>query len=119
MFERLGVSLARAVKSLFSTLVGTLAERVAMHPSIPVENRDALRETARSVIAGELQRMFGGDQLRMYVPQVSAEQRQERDERIGEKLAEGGHPDDVAQRERLSGRHVRRLRGRLGSGGNP
>jgi hypothetical protein len=116
MIERLGVSLARVVKSLFSSLVGSLADRVATHPSIPIENRDALRETARSVIASELQRLFGGDQLRLYVPRVSAEQRQERDARIGEALVEGGQPDDVAQRERLSGRHVRRLRGRLGGG---
>lgn len=114
MISALGVALTRAVKSLFSTLVGTLAERVAMHPSIPAENRDALRETARSVIAGELQRMFGGDQLRMYVPRVSAEQRQERDERIGDALEDGAPPDEVAKRERLSDRHVRRLRGRIG-----
>jgi hypothetical protein len=114
LIDRLGVTLTRIVKSLFSTIVGTLAERISMHPSVPPENRQALRETAQSVIASELQRMFGGDQLRLYIPRVSAEQRQQRDERIGDALVEGVAADDVAQRERLSDRHVRRLRGRIG-----
>lgn len=87
--------MTRIVTSLFSTVVRALADGVAAQPGVPPENREALRDTARSVIASELQRMFGGEQLRMYVPRLSAEQRAERDARIAgtNELA-----DDVARR---------------------
>lgn len=100
--------------SLFSTVVAALAERVANHHSVPATSREALRVTAVSIIACELQSMFGGEQLRMYVPRLSAEQRQARDERIG--AAPADPADNVARRERLSDRHVRRVRGRIGGG---
>lgn len=109
----IGDTLSRIVTSLFSTVVRALADGVAAHPGVPPENREALRDTARSVIAAELQRMFGGEQLRMYVPRLSAEQRQERDARVADA---DGPADDVANRERLSDRQVRRIRGRIGGG---
>jgi hypothetical protein len=101
-----------AAASLFSTVVAALADRVAQHPSVPPANREALRATALVVIACELQSMFGGEQLRMYVPRLSAEQRQARDERIGAAPVDAA--DDLTRREHLSDRHVRRLRGRIG-----
>ena len=105
--------MTRIVTSLFSTVVRALADGVAAQPGVPPENRDALRDTARIVIASELQRMFGGEQLRMYVPKMSAEQRQERDARVADSK---GPSDDVARRERISDRQVRRIRGRIGGG---
>lgn len=91
-----------------------MADRLAAHPSIPPENREAMRETARSVLDHEFRRMFGGELLQLYVPKIEREQR---DARIAAALEAGADPKDVAKREALTDRHVRRLRGRIGGGG--
>jgi hypothetical protein len=99
---------------LMSQVIGAIAERLAADPRIPVENREAYRQTVRSVIEAELSRLFPGEQLRMYIPKFGSAQRKERDERIAAAIAAGEAPDDIAKRESITVRHVRRLRGRIG-----
>ena len=104
----LGTALTRIVASLFSTVVGALTDRVMSHADVLPGNRDAVRDA----IATELQRLFGGEHLRMYVPRLSAEQRRERDASIG--ATASAPAETVAQRERISERWVRKVRGRIG-----
>ncbi len=99
--------------SLFLNFVDVLANSAERLITTPPDNREALRATARSVFAAALQSAFGGEQLHLYVPKLSAEQRQARDARIGDSA---GPADDVAKRERVSDRHVRRVRGRINGG---
>jgi hypothetical protein len=100
-------------------IVGAVADRLASHPSIPVENRMAYRDTIVSVFSAQLTSMFGGEEVRFYVPKVATDLRRERDERIAASLEAGEPPSQVAKRERISERRVRQMRGRFGGGNFP
>jgi Mor family transcriptional regulator len=94
--------------------LGAVADRLASDPAIPPENRSAYRETVVTVFSGQLSAMFGGEEVRFYVPKSATDLRQARDERIAAALSAGEPPAVVAQRERVSERHARRVRGRIG-----
>lgn len=83
-----------------------LAERAASHPRIEAAVLGALRAELPQVIRGLLKEMVGGDTL--YVPKGDGgDARRDRDLRI---LASREMPAAlVAERERVSERHVRRI----------
>jgi hypothetical protein len=91
-----------------------VAEWVANAPSIPEQNRDALRQTVVSVVSAQLSEAFGGEQLRLYVPKINAEQRRSQKERIAAALIAGETSTVIAKREKVHPGWVRRLRGRIG-----
>lgn len=86
---------------------------------IPPENRQAFRDTFVTVVSGKLSDAFGGEQLRVYVPKETAEQRTARDERIAAALEAGETQRDIAKREKVTQKWVynvnhRKLRGKIG-----
>jgi Mor family transcriptional regulator len=95
-------------------LIGAVADRLASDPGIPPDARPAFRATVVSVISAQLASMFGGEEVRFYVPKAATDLRAARDRRIADALASGTPATQVAQSERVSERHVRRLRGRFG-----
>lgn len=95
-------------------LLGAVAERLASDPSIPPANRMAYRETVISVFSAQLSSMFGGEEVRFYVPKAATDLRVARDERIATAIAAGEPPATVAKRENITERHVRNIRGRIG-----
>lgn len=96
-------------------LIGAVADRLASDPGVPTANRSAYRDTVVSVFSAQLTAMFGGEEIRLYVPKTATDLRRARDERISVAVAAGETPATVASRERVSERHVRRVRGRIGS----
>jgi hypothetical protein len=100
---------------VIAQLIGKVADRLAADPLVPPENRNAYRDTICSVFSAQLAAMFGGEEVRFYVPKAATDLRVARDERIAAALAAGKPATEVAKAERVSDRHVRRLRGRLGS----
>jgi Mor family transcriptional regulator len=99
---------------VMAKLIGVVADRLAADPRVPTENRLAYREAVCSVFSEQLASMFGGEEVRFYVPKAATDLRIARDERIAAALAAGESASDVAKREQLSERHVRRVRGRIG-----
>jgi Mor family transcriptional regulator len=99
---------------VLAQLLGTVADRLAADPVIPPANRAAYRDTIVSVFSAQLSAMFGGEEVRFYVPKAASDLRAARDERIAAALAAGKPATDVAKVERVSERHVRRVRGRIG-----
>jgi hypothetical protein len=100
---------------IFAQLIGKVADRLAADPLVPPENRSAYREQICSVFSAQLASMFGGEEVRFYVPKAATDLRVARDERIAAALAAGKPATEVAKAERVSDRHVRRLRGRIGT----
>lgn len=97
-----------------SRLIDMLADWVSQDPCIPVSNREAFRQTFRTVANGKLSELFGGEQLRLYVPIVGSQQRSARNERIAAAIDAGDAPEVIAKRESVSTRWVRKIRGRIG-----
>jgi Mor family transcriptional regulator len=95
---------------LFDSIATTLAEE--MHLS--AENRAAFVVTANVVMRQQFRSLFGGEVVRFYVPKADPSARQARDARIAASLRSGEEPTIVAQREQVSERHIRRVRGRIG-----
>lgn len=87
---------------------------MAQDPTIPVDNRQAFRDQVSFVMATQLAAMFGGEEVRLYVPKTVPDLRAARDERIARAIEQGEPPQQVARREAVSERHVRRVRGRIG-----
>ena len=96
-------------------LIGAVADRLASDPGVPTANRSAYRDTVVSVFSAQLTAMFGGEELRFYVPKTATDLRKARDDRIYVAVAAGEPPSAIASRERVSERHVRRVRGRIGA----
>lgn len=97
-----------------SKIIGAIAERLAADPSIPVENREAFRRTIISVFECEMADLFGGEHIKIYIPKIGGQRRQDRNERIAAAIEAGEPPEIIAKREDISPRWVRKIRGRLG-----
>jgi hypothetical protein len=100
-------------------ILGAVADRLASDTSVPTDNRMAYRDAIVSVFAAQLSSMFGGEEVRFYVPKVATDLRRARDERIAASLQAGETPEAVAKREHISERRVRQVRGRFGGGNFP
>lgn len=98
--------------SLLSRVIAATAQRLAQHPSIPPASRAAFEAQAAAVMQTMWSDLFGGESVwvRCYVPHSWATDRACRRDRIRAALAAGERPVDIARRERVSERHVRRLR---------
>lgn len=102
------------VRSPLTRVLGLVADVVARDPRVPAEARDAFRAAVVTTIEGELSRMFGGEELCIYIPKVGFKARKDRDQRIEAALSKGEALESIAQRERVSTWTVRRMRGRIG-----
>jgi hypothetical protein len=102
---------------VLAQLLGEGADMLAADPIIPPANRAAYRDTIVSVFSALFSGKFAGEELRLYVPKTPGDLRIARDERIAAALAAGKPATDVARTERVSERHVRRVRGRIGGFG--
>jgi len=96
------------MSSIEKNLFETLAKRAAAHPRIEQAVIGALRAELPQVIQGLLAEMYSGETVRVYVQKAGAvDMRRERDMRI---VAAKGQPAAlVAEREKVSERHVRRI----------
>lgn len=94
--------------NLDRSLLEKLATRAAAHPRIEEAVLGALRAELPRVIQGLLAELCVGDTVRLYVPKGGGtDVRRERDLRI---LGAREQPAAlVAERERVSERHVRRI----------
>jgi hypothetical protein len=100
--------------TILSRFINAVADILASNPMIADQHRAAFRQQATLAIEDEFSKAFGGEQLRAYVPKLASERRRERAERIAASLAAGHSPEEIAQRESVTPRHVRRIRGSIG-----
>lgn len=97
--------------AMASALASAATDLVACLQSVDAAKREALYQNARAIFSTQVRRRYGGGDLRLYVPKADAAERQACAERVASADAQ---PVDIAKRERMSERHVRRLRGRFG-----
>lgn len=90
-----------------------IAQRAASHPSMEAAVIGAVRATLPIVLEAVMREIHPGDTLRLYVPKTSSADRQARDQRIGAALANGDAPEVIANREKITTRHVRNIRKRI------
>lgn len=96
-------------------LVRALVDQVLrVVESLPGADRAALYAASCDAARASLSSQFGGAEVCFFSPQIGAERRRERSERIAQALARGDAPEAVARREGISARHARRVRGRIG-----
>lgn len=100
-------------RSLLQTIIASAAERLSMHPSIPVENREAFRYTAVHIIEQQISAVIGSDSLMISGWVMPPSQRLQRRERIASSLLAGESVRAIAQRELVSQRWVFRLQSDL------
>jgi len=93
--------------SLFHAFATRLAERMARHSP----NREAEYLTWVSVIYAVAADCFGGE--RIYGPQVNRVEREQSRLRIATALQAGEPATEIARREGVSDRHVRKVRGTI------
>jgi hypothetical protein len=98
-------------------LIGMLADWISDDATLPLENREALRATIVAVGCARLSDAFGGEQLRLYVPKPDMQHRIAREARITAAVSAGEAPNVIAKREKVTARWVRKVRGRIGTGG--
>lgn len=99
------------VPSLLTRVISAAAERLADHPTIPLENRLAFRQAAEHVMHAQWASMVGGETvvLRIYASRMSPQTRDARRARILGALAAHEAPAAIAKREGVSARWVRKL----------
>lgn len=97
-------------RSLLRNIIAGAAERLSMHPDIPPENRAAFRANAVHVFEQQISAVIGFDSIVISGWVMPPSQRLERRGRIEAALAAGESVRDIAQRELVSQRWVRRLR---------
>lgn len=103
--------------SLLTRIIAACALRLAQHPAVPPENREAFEAAARSVMHQLWSEYIGGESvwLRLYAPRTSPLEREQRDARIRAAIAADLSPEVIASKERMSVRHVYRIKAALTS----
>ena len=96
--------------AMASALATAATELLVCLQSVEPAKREALYQNARAIFSTQVRRRYGGGDLKLYVPKVDSAERQARDERV----ATARDADAAAQREQVSARHARRIRGRFG-----
>lgn len=96
-----------ARESLFHTFADRLAQRMASHGP----NREAEYLTWYSVICAVAADCFGGE--RIYGPRINQVELQQSRMRIAASLQAGEPPAQIARREGVTERHVRKVRGTI------
>lgn len=104
--------------NLCSRFIANVSERLAQDPRIPLELRDAYRETAATVLHQQFLAMLpdrAADSgcLRFYPPQELEHQRQMREQRVKDLLASGMAPAQVATATGCSRTHAYRVQSRM------
>lgn len=94
-------------ESLFHAFATALAERLSRHSA----NREAEYLSLVSVIYAQAAAIFGGE--RIYGPQTNRVEREQARARIARALLDGESPAQIARRENVSERHVRKVRGTI------
>jgi hypothetical protein len=97
-------------RSTLQTIIAGAAERIAMQPWVPLENREAMRATAVSIFEQQIIAVIGADSIMISGWVMPPSQRLQRRERIEAALIAGESVRAVAQRELVTQRWVRRLR---------
>lgn len=99
--------------SLLTQVINQSADALAERWQVPAEKRPAFVATFDTVMREALG-LYAGDRLisrvRMYVPERSADERQQQRRRILDALARQEEPAAIAQREGVTTRWVRVLR---------
>lgn len=104
-----------AIRTAYSQLLDLAADVAAYDPRLPPGIRGDYWHAVRAALQGEMSRLYGGCEIIISVPKVAAEVRRARAMRIADAISRGEAPAVVAQREGVSARHARRVRGRFGA----
>lgn len=96
-----------ARESLFHNFATALAERLTRNSP----NREAEYRTLVSVIYAQAAAIFGGE--RIYGPRTNQVEMEQSRERITLALQAGEPPAQIARREGVTERHVRKVRGTI------
>jgi len=99
---------------LLTRIITAAADRLAQHPSIPAESREALSAAAVSVFECAINDMLGADSVRFGGWAIAPSQRNARRERIIEAIRAGHSTAEIASRELVSVRWVNKLRSGMG-----
>jgi len=94
---------------LLTRIITAAADRLAQHPSIPVDSREAFSAAAVSVFECAINDMLGADSVRFGGWAIVPSQRNARRERIIEAIRAGHSTAEIASRELVSQRQVQRL----------
>ncbi len=103
-------------RSLLRNIIAGAAERIAMQPWVPPENREAMRITAISIFEQQISAVVGYDSIVVSGWVMPPSQRMERRERIEAALAAGESAKSIAGRELVSERWVRMVRAEMPAG---
>lgn len=93
--------------SLFHAFASALAERITRHSP----NREAEYLTLVSMIYAQAAAVFGGE--RIYGPRTNPIELEQSRTRIAQSLQSGETPAQIARREGVTERHVRKIRGTI------
>lgn len=95
--------------SMLTVIITAAADRLAQDSRIPVENREAFRASAISVMHQQWSDLFGGERVRMWTARTWSGERKDRQRRILAAIAAGEAAKVIAGRERVSERWVQKL----------
>jgi hypothetical protein len=90
-------------------IIAAAADKLAQHPSIPPETREAFRATVISVMEHQITAVLGCDSVPLAGWALVPSERLARRERIVEALRQGESPRAIASRELVTVRTVQRL----------
>jgi hypothetical protein len=99
-----------APRGLLQIIIRAAAERLAQDACIPAANREAFRASAVAIFEQQVSAIIGSDTLRISGWAMPPSARHDRRERILASLAAGEPARQIAARELVSERWVRRLR---------
>ena len=98
--------------STFVRIVTAGLVRLAEVERVPEDRRQAYIDNAVACLAGVFSQQYGGNRIWMSAPRMPDHERQARRRRIVEAIASGEALQTIAQRERVSLGHLRKIRAR-------
>lgn len=99
--------------STMHRLLAGMADAALPALKVPPQNREAMRATLISVFEHQVVRIIGQDEVRLRGWKVVPSERAARQRRIVEALRASQDPADIARRENVSERWVRKVRAEL------
>ena len=97
-------------KGIMHRIIAAVADKLAQHPSIPPENREAFRATVISVFEAQVCAFIGYDTVRITGWVIAPSERRARHDRIVAALHDGQTSAQIASRELVSVQWVNKLR---------
>lgn len=107
----------RGPSERISTFAREVAADAGMRQAVISAALSAVEQNLAAAIERTLSKISPGEIYKLYGPHTTSDTREQRERRIREALQGGQPPEQIAKREQITERHVRRIRARIGGGG--